>query len=82
MLKFILRNNFHNTRKNVRPKRDLKGRYYIEGWTLLDCRRKLCGVKDCDCSDEAGTRPSLKEEYDPATKRYYFNNLVERIDGK
>lgn len=81
MIELPLSNDFHNRHRNVRPKRDLKGRLYLEGYTIYDTWKRLCGIRNCTCCDKAGTRPS-QGEYNPETKRYYLNKDIIPIDKK
>ncbi len=66
-----LRNDFHNRSHNVKPKKDLQNRLYVDGYTIRYTRSILCGVKGCTCSDKIGSRPT-QGWYEPEKKRYYL----------
>jgi len=55
---YTLYNDFHATRAVVRPTgpdKRLTNSQVKRAW------RKLCGMSDCTCGDEAGCRPSQVE---------------------
>ena len=59
-MRITLKNDFHNTSVDLNCKvlhrSDDTGVAYPTPSQLQRSRRKLCGIRDCFCSDDAGTR--------------------------
>jgi hypothetical protein len=45
-----LKNSFHNTTTYIMAEEDSPGEYYADRRAIQMAKKKLCGVKDCECS--------------------------------
>ena len=54
-----LRNEFHRTEVEVRPRRTPGGDYIFSARQVRRARRLLCGLPGCKCGGNLGERPAF-----------------------
>ena len=81
--KVILKNNFHNSSVELMAKQDEFGYGYLtlSPYQVKRAQKKLCGIKECTCSNELGIRGEQENTWTilptPAI-RGYANDFIAR----